>query len=88
MSENEEIQTEQEKLFELHNRLVNEYLQLLRSGKPLKASMLNTIRQFLRDQGITLSQIEQMKQEEQRHASFQEIELPFPGDEKHVEDYK
>lgn len=77
--ENDEVQSEEEKLYELHERLIDEYLQLLRGGKPLKASMLNTIRQFLRDQGVTLSQIKLNKQQERYRVSLDDLELPFTG---------
>ena len=62
---------------EMHKLLVDRLLAELRSDKPLRASLLREVRQFLRDNRINTQTIQE---EEQREHWEEEAyrNLPFP----------
>lgn len=79
--EQEEEQTpqrdEMDDLKLLHRALIDNFLSVLNEGKPVKASMLNTIRQYLRDQGINIMSLKQTELESNLN-SLDYLDLPFP----------
>jgi hypothetical protein len=79
-----ERQGEQEELLEIGALLTQKFLSVLKGDLPVKASMLNTIRQFLRDQGYSL---DEMKRREACNSSMDEPEqmwLPFDAEGNEV----
>jgi len=71
-------QTRQERLEALNDLLINHFLNVLREDKPIRPSMLNTARQFLRDQGISFESLREKEDVEQQQQAFlEEMNLPF-----------
>lgn len=60
---------------QLHSAMTKYFLNHLQGDKPIKASVLDAARRFLKDNGITQKTLEQNRDEQ--HFESTECELPF-----------